>query len=130
MTSLTIEKLEHLKELLDQREKALREDIRREVDIQDNFTDLASEVADPGDSSFAHLTIDLGNAAVQRGLMEIRAIHAARSRIEQDTYGVCVDCGFDIPYERMEAQPTAERCAPCQDVYEKTHGDALKGSTL
>ncbi|OGB27389.1 MAG: hypothetical protein A3I66_00545 [Burkholderiales bacterium RIFCSPLOWO2_02_FULL_57_36] len=130
MTSLTIEKLDYLKGLLDQREDTLRNDIRREVNLQDDYTDLASEVPDPGDSSFANLAVDLGNAAVTRDLMELRAIKAARSRMEQKTYGTCIECGYEIPYERMEAQPTAERCAPCQDVYEKTHIDALKGASL
>lgn len=130
MTSLTIEKLDHLKSLLDQREASLRKDIQREVSLQDDYADLASEVPDPGDSSFANLAVDLGNAAVSRDLKELRAIKAARSRMEQETYGVCIECGYEIPYERLEAQPAAERCAPCQDVYEKTHIDALKGASL
>ena len=130
MTYLTAEKLAHLKNLLDQRENILRDEIRREVNLQDNFTDLASEVADPGDSSFAHLAIDLNNAALTRDLKELRAIQAAHLRMEQDTFGNCIACGTDIPYERMEALPAAERCAPCQEVYEKTHADALKGASL
>lgn len=130
MTSLSVEKIAHLKDLLGQREKALRDDIQREANLQDNFTDLASEVADPGDSSFAHLTIDLGNAAVQRDVIELRAVRAALARIDEGTYGICVDCGVDIPYERLQVQMTAERCAPCQDVHEKTHADAQKGATL
>lgn len=130
MTSLTIEKLDHLKGLLDQRENVLRDDIQRELNLQDDYADLASEVPDPGDSSFANLAVDLGNAAVTRDLKELRAINAARSRIEQETYGICIECGYEIPYERMEAQPAAERCAPCQEVYEKTHIDALKGASL
>jgi DnaK suppressor protein len=130
MTSLTIQKLDHLKGLLDQRENALRDDIRREVGQQNNYTDISPEIPDPGDSSFANLAVDLGNAAVTRDLKELRAIQAARSRMEQDTYGICVECGYEIPYERMEALPTAERCAPCQEVYEKTHADAMKGASL
>lgn len=130
MTSLTVEKRSHLKSMLDQRERVLRDEIRREVGLQDNFTDLASEVADAGDSSFAHLAMDLGNAAVGRDMKELDAIQAARLRMEQDIYGSCTDCGYEIPYERMEALPTAERCAPCQEVYEKTHADVLKGASL
>jgi DnaK suppressor protein len=130
MTSLTVEKLDHLKGLLEQRGNTLRDEIRRAVNLQDNFTELASEVADPGDSSFAHLTIDLGNAAVSRDLTELRLIEAARTRMEQDTYGQCVECGNEIPYERLEAMPMAERCAPCQEMYEKTHADAVKGTSL
>lgn len=130
MKPLTVEKLDHLKNLLDQRENVLRNDIRREVNLQDDYADVASEVPDPGDSSFANLSVDLGNAAVTRDLKELRAIQSARLRIEQETYGICIECGYEIPYERMEAQPMAERCAPCQEVYEKTHIDTLKGASI
>jgi DnaK suppressor protein len=130
MKHLSQDQLDHLKGMLDQREEALQNDIRREVDLQDNYTQLASEVPDPGDSSFANLTVDLGNAAVTRDIVELRAIQTAHKRIENGIYGECAECGFEIPYERMQALPTAERCAPCQDMYEKTHADAMKGSTL
>ncbi|MDB5761970.1 MAG: TraR/DksA family transcriptional regulator [Herminiimonas sp.] len=130
MEKLTQQQLGHLKDLLNQRDQALRDDIRREVNLQDDYAQLASDIPDPGDSSFANLSVDLGNAAVNRDIAELRAIQTARLRMENGTYGECIDCGFDIPYERLQAQPMAERCAPCQDMYEKTHADAMKGSTL
>jgi DnaK suppressor protein len=127
---LSDKQLDHLGGLLDAREQALRADIRREVDQQDDYNQLASEAPDPGDSSFANLAVDLGNAAVTRDVVELRAIEASRARMEIGTYGECRECGFDIPYERLQAQPTADRCAPCQDMYEKTHADASKGATM
>jgi DnaK suppressor protein len=130
MTSLTPEKLNHLKRLLDERENALRADIEREMNIQDTYPEVAPTIPDPGDASFANLAVDLGSAAVQRDLAELRAIQASRSRMEQDTYGECTECGYEIPYERLQAQPTAERCAPCQELYEKTHADPLKGTSM
>jgi RNA polymerase-binding transcription factor DksA len=130
MASLTQKQLEHLTQLLNDRERSLRADLLRETEQKDDYVDVASEAPDPGDSSFANLAVDLGNAAVTRDVTELRAIEAARHRIDNGTYGQCVNCENDIPYGRMEAQPTAERCAPCQGVYEKTHADALRGSTL
>lgn len=130
MATLTRELLRDLQGLLNQREAALRTDIRRETGMQDNYADIASQAPDPGDASFADLSVDLGNAAVTRDLVELRAIDAARLRIEHGTYGECLECGYDIPYERLLAQPTAERCAPCQEVYEKTHIDLLRGGTM
>jgi RNA polymerase-binding transcription factor DksA len=127
---LSKEQLNHLGQMLDRRELALRADLQREVSLQDDYAQLASEAPDPGDASFASLAVDLGNAAVMRDITELRAIEAARTRIENRTYGECRECGFDIPYERLQAQPTADRCAPCQDMYEKTHADASKGSTM
>ena len=130
MSNLTKEQRAYLTHLLDERERALRADLQREVSEKDEFTEVASEAPDPGDSSFANLAVDLGNAAVTRDITVLRAIESARSRMENGTYGVCVNCETDIPYERLKVQPTAERCAPCQEMYEKTHVDLMRGTTL
>lgn len=130
MIKLQQQQLDDLKQLLTQRELALREDIRREADMKDDYSQIASEVPDPGDASFANLSVDLENAALTRDLNELQAIQRARSRIEKEVYGECIECGFEIPFERLSVQPAAERCAPCQDMYEKTHADAMKGVSL
>lgn len=130
MINLQQQQLDDLKQLLTQRELALQEDIRREADMKDDYSQIASEVPDPGDASFANLSVDLENAALTRDLHELQAIQRARSRIEKEVYGECIECGFEIPFERLSVQPAAERCAPCQDMYEKTHADAMKGVSL
>ncbi len=130
MTELSSKQLNELKKLLQQREQALREDIQREMSLKEDYAQVASEAPDPGDASFADLSVDLGNAAVSRDLTELRAVQTAYTRIDSGAYGECLECGYDIPYERLKVQPTAERCAPCQDMYEKTHADVMKGATL
>lgn len=130
MANLSNEQLAYLKQLLDKRERELRVDLHREVSEKDEYQDVATEAPDPGDSSFANLSVDLGNAAVTRDLTELRAIEAARSHMENGVYGDCVSCETEIPYERLKVQPTAERCAPCQEIYEKTHVDMLRGTSL
>lgn len=130
ITELTAEQLDQLKKLLQNRETSLRADIRREVSLKEDYAQVASEAPDPGDASFADLSIDLGNAAVTRDLTELRAVQNAYTRIDAGTYGECLECGYAIPFERLKVQPTAERCAPCQNMYEKTHVDAMKGATL
>ncbi|MGF1475833.1 MAG: TraR/DksA family transcriptional regulator [Geminicoccaceae bacterium] len=52
---------------------------------------------------------DLGNA----GLAEIKMIRAALERIEDGSYGVCVNCGEPISAERLNAVPHAARCRNC-----------------
>ena len=52
---------------------------------------------------------------------ELMAIHAARGRIAEGSYGECIDCGCEIPLKRLQAQPTALRCVPCQARHEKSH---------
>jgi len=52
---------------------------------------------------------DLGRA----GLEELRQIEAALSRIAEGEFGFCVNCGREIPAERLEAVPHAARCRDC-----------------
>ena len=40
----------------------------------------------------------------------LKSIHNALLAIEKGTYGKCVICGKDIPYERLEAIPTTIYC--------------------
>jgi RNA polymerase-binding transcription factor DksA len=130
MNNLTQDQTIQLEKLLDERERALRDDMQREVASKEEFRDVASEAPDAGDASFASLEVDLENAAVARDVGEMRAIEAARARIDNGTYGTCIECETEIPFERLLVQPTAERCAPCQNMYEKTHASAVKGATL
>ncbi|WP_420475345.1 TraR/DksA family transcriptional regulator [Noviherbaspirillum sp. ST9] len=130
MSNLSDGQLAELKQMLDDRFKELSAELDREVSEQDDYLDVATEAPDPGDSSFANLAVDLGNAAITRDIVELRAIEAARIRMENDTYGDCVTCETEIPYERLKVQPTAERCAPCQEAWEKTHAEGGRGATM
>ncbi len=47
------------------------------------------------------------------GLAEIRMIEAALKRIEDGTFGICVNCGEAISAERLDAVPHAPRCRNC-----------------
>jgi DnaK suppressor protein len=130
MSHLSPQILQKLAGLLDAREKMIGADIRREEEQKDPFRDIASDMPDPGDQSFADLTTDLDNAAIGRDVQELRAIRRARAHMDNDTYGVCIDCGEPIAEERLMAQPTAERCARDQDAWEKGHPGAGRGATL
>lgn len=51
---------------------------------------------------------------------EIAAIDAALKRIEDGTYGICIDCGKDIAPARLKAAPESERCIDCQSRLEQS----------
>ena len=51
----------------------------------------------------------LHSARSQRG-----EVLAAIARIDENTYGRCIDCGADIPEGRLDARPDAARCVACQ----------------
>jgi phage/conjugal plasmid C-4 type zinc finger TraR family protein len=43
----------------------------------------------------------------------------ALTRVDEGVYGLCEDCGEEIPPERLGALPWARRCIPCQSELEK-----------
>src|SRR6478735_1137546 len=104
MPNLSTAQLAELKQILERRDKELRADLQRELAEKEEFQQVATEAPDPGDSSFANLAVDLGNAAVTRELVELRHIEAAKKRMENGTYGDCVHCETEIPYERLKVQ--------------------------
>jgi DnaK suppressor protein len=46
-------------------------------------------------------------------------VFAALARIDDDSYGQCVDCDHEIPEGRLDARPDAARCVNCQSKYAK-----------
>ena len=41
-------------------------------------------------------------------------IDAALTRVEDGTYGTCVNCGREIPHARLEVNPWASLCIDCK----------------
>lgn len=46
-------------------------------------------------------------------------IDAALNRIEDGSYGMCTNCGKQIPEERLEARPSATLCIDCRRERER-----------
>ena len=51
----------------------------------------------------------------------LRQVRAAIQRIEDGSYGICMQCGKPIPPKRLEAVPWASCCVPCQEELEEGH---------
>ena len=117
-----------LKGLLEQRRSALIEEIRAELARSDNehYVDLAGRVADSGEASVADMLVDLDAAMTDRDVRELREVEAALGRIADRSYGSCADCGGEIDYARLKANPAATRCIRCQTRHEQAAG---RGST-
>lgn len=67
---------------------------------------------------------DLSIALGERESAELVAIDEALKRVADGSYGLCTDCGINIPTARLHANPTALRCVACQEKTEKAaHGE-------
>jgi len=48
-------------------------------------------------------------------------VEHAMERLQQGLYGICEDCGDEIPAERLEFKPEATRCVRCQGRWDRSH---------
>jgi RNA polymerase-binding transcription factor DksA len=42
-----------------------------------------------------------------------RQVHAALTRIENGTFGICTTCSRPVERERLDSAPLTEQCGPC-----------------
>jgi len=115
--------LRRLRERLDAREAQLREEIRA-VEAESGDAPGSAphgQVEDIGEQGEERIRGAVRHAEKERDIEELRAVEAAKERMVQGSYGLCVDCGAEIPLNRLEVQPAARRCVPCQERFERAH---------
>jgi DnaK suppressor protein len=98
-----------LRELLQQRRRDLTETAiahQREVHA------LKEQERDPEyeESAQVELADYTLSHLLENQRRELMLIDAALQRMDAKVFGVCIDCGQDIVYERLEALPFALRC--------------------
>ena len=72
----------------------------------------------PGDTASELQDVDEQNALLENSAAQRAEVEAALSRIDDGSYGTCVDCGRPIPDARLEVRPEAARCVEDQQKYE------------
>src|SRR3954471_11141080 len=111
-----------LRERAQQLRGEIREVLERSAD--ETHANIAERARDVEDDSFSNLIVGLNSADIDRDGDEIRRIDSPLARLSDGSYGPCIDCDLEIPMGRLQAEPTAERCIRCQELYEKTHATA------
>lgn len=56
---------------------------------------------------------------VEEDVARLAEIDAALQRIAEGSYGVCRECGADIPAKRLEVAPQARYCVACEAQRER-----------
>jgi RNA polymerase-binding transcription factor DksA len=129
MVTLTQQQIKHLSGLMDVRVAREVEEIRTVRERTRGQRDEGVS-ADWIDAALVEVSLATDDAVINQDLEDARDIKAARERLSAGTYGVCIDCGEAVAYERLLAYPTAKRCIHCQRVYEqgKAVGRILRAS--
>jgi DnaK suppressor protein len=124
MTALNPSQLEQLNKKLNEQYQALLREVRDELENSGNqhrIDLLNSEPGDSGDESLANALADFNLTTLDRHIDGVRDVEAAFQRIRSGGFGVCTDCGDDIPFNRLQAYPTAKRCIVCQEKREREY---------
>lgn len=118
MDHLNEKQLKQLKKLLAEQEDQLQSHFQS-YDEQDRRLGESLRVSTGELSSADNHPGDLGTETFERGRdlainetlnSELEQIQEAFERIDKGTYGVCDECGQEIPYERLEALPFTKYC--------------------
>jgi len=109
-----------LKQAIDARHEELLAEVREDVSRTrgDARPVQPGDVLEPAERASTEQTVQTDIAELLLDLDQLSQIQAARRRFEAGEFGHCVDCGQDIPYERLQAQPAALRCLDCQRMRE------------
>jgi RNA polymerase-binding transcription factor DksA len=128
MAELTREQIRQLRERLDRREAVLIQEVHA-VDPTASpapSKEPHNQVEDLGELGEQRIRDAVVQAEQERDVDELRRIAAAKERMDRGEYGQCVDCGVDIAFARLEVQPAAVRCVPCQERYERAHPSVVR----
>jgi DnaK suppressor protein len=101
----------------------MRDDLERTIAVlQGERPGPAAGTGYPQDSADAGSILseaDRTEAILESARGQHEEVMAALARLDEDTYGQCVDCGHEIPEGRLDARPDAARCVGCQSKWAK-----------
>jgi RNA polymerase-binding transcription factor len=88
-------------------------------------------VADEDEQALSEMLQTLASTRNQGSAKELGEIDRAlrKLRDEPDEFGVCEDCGDDIPEKRLTLMPFARFCAECQAAADPKRNVARKSVT-
>lgn len=120
MNGLSQSDITRLKIKLQHQSEVLKKIVDAPHDDDTDFSTLVGEVHDRADESVADLFSDTRIDSHHRAIEELNEVREALRRIEDKSYGRCIDCGNEIGIARLNAFSVAKRCIKCKENYEKT----------
>jgi DnaK suppressor protein len=88
------------------------------ITLEDTATP-ADSVWDEADHIQASEQREMGLLSRERLVERIERLTAALKRMDDGTYGTCVECGKSIGQARLKAIPEVATCVSCQEKIER-----------
>jgi len=113
--------------LTPEQETELRAELRRLRDALQHQIDSSADAASPVAldepigrvsriDAIAQQRMVQANRQASRG--RLQQVDAALSRMDEDEYGECLECGEPVGFARLEVKPEATLCIACQSLRE------------
>lgn len=95
--------------------------LRKKDELANRVDAIHDHARNPLDADSAEQAAQLGNVEVKvalenEAMQELVEIRSALHRLEQGEYGICVSCGEEISWERLEARPACTECVECAEL--------------
>jgi DnaK suppressor protein len=111
---------DELKAMLEQRRQDLLREVQNKVRLARADGGLEHDVIDETERTELDAQRELGFVLIQMATETLEKINVALLRLEENTYGNCVECLEPISEARLRALPFAVRCTPCEGAREIT----------
>lgn len=108
--------LSYRKRLLEKQEELRRVVAKSEQDGREADDEVTQDPADKASNSYTKEFLFHQSDDNHRIL---HLIQEALERMEDGSYGLCVECHEDVQVKRLEAVPWARHCFECQEKQEK-----------
>lgn len=123
---LTKDQLSFLKDELQDMKKSIE---NRTGTPDGEMTESRGDIARGVDNHIAETASEYEERVMSQTIDEadqerLDEINGALERMEDGSYGVCVETGKEIPYERLEALPYAKRTMEAQEEAEAPYTDS------
>jgi DnaK suppressor protein len=109
-------RLNYFKDQLQKKQFSLTDMVQRTEGYGREKDQNTQDVADMAVESYTK-EFNFGKSSGDRHILQL--IREALDRIEDKSYGVCVNCENPIQPKRLEAVPWTRLCLQCQDLLEK-----------
>ncbi|MGI5875339.1 MAG: TraR/DksA C4-type zinc finger protein [Dethiobacteria bacterium] len=96
-----------------------QEGMGKQVSFKDSTQELSLYDNHPADTGSELFERSKDLSLHERRLRELEEINMALERIRAGKYGLCLDCGQQIPRERLEGLPFASFCVSCKEDREQ-----------
>lgn len=106
---------------LQQREDELRALLQADEAASLHADEGGAEVTDFKDVASSEALAAVEDVQAAHAAAELQQVLAARRRLDEGSYGVCVGCGEPIEEGRLLAMPAAALCVACQGLQERGH---------